>query len=73
MLLDLWKDAHMQNELDGSGRNIIIYRRLADCLARICGSAKGNRTAESYRTKIKCLTQAYKKCRDYNRLVNFGL
>ena len=29
-LLDLWKDAHVQSELDGSGRNIIIYWRLAD-------------------------------------------
>ena len=37
MLLDLWKDAHVQSELDGLGRNIIIYRLLANHLARICG------------------------------------
>ena len=72
-MLDLWKDAHVQSELDGSGWNIVIYRRLADRLARACGSAKGDRMAESCRNKIKSLTQAYKKCRDHNRLVNFAL
>ena len=72
-LLDLWKDAHVQRELDGSGRNIMIYQWLADRLAHACGSAKGDRMAESCGTKIKSLTQAYKKCRDHNRLVNFEL
>ena len=56
-LLDLWKDAHVQSELDGSGRNISIYRRLADRLVRICGSAKGDRTAESCHMKFSLLLQ----------------
>ena len=42
---------------------------MAERLSRQSVSGKPPRSAESCRTKIKSLTQLYKKCRDNNRFV----
>ena len=74
MLLDIWADDRVQADLEGTGRNITIYRRIAERLNRAVAAETGEsvtgrteRTAESCRTKIKGLQQSYKKVIDNNK------
>ncbi|KAI0219227.1 hypothetical protein LSAT2_029187 [Lamellibrachia satsuma] len=57
-------------DLEGNGRNITIYRRIADRLNRVRARGRGlgeerrsERTAESCRSKIKSLQQSYKNAK----------
>ena len=56
-LISLWGEANVQSQLDGVSRNRVIYERIA----RDMDSLGYERTWEQCRTKIKNLTQRYKK------------
>ena len=44
-LLEVWGDDRVQADLEGNGRNITIYRRIADRLNRGLGEGRSERTA----------------------------
>ena len=74
LLIDIWADDRVQADLEGTGRNITIYRRIAERLNRAVAAeavegvrGRTDRTAESCRTKIKGLQQSYKKVIDNNK------
>ena len=56
-LIGLWGEANVQSQLDGVSRNHVIYERIAWDM----GSLGYDRTWEQCRTKIKNVTQRYRK------------
>ena len=56
-LISLWGEANVQSQLDGVSRNRVIYKRIAWDTESL-GYAK---MWEQCRTKIKNLTQRYRK------------
>ena len=73
VLLDMWGDDKIQESLESSGRNIVVYRRIADRFNRALlygepgTDGLPERSAQSCRTKIKSLQQQYKKAKDNNQ------
>ena len=56
-LLGVWGDADIQTQLDGVARNRSIYQQIATALADL----GYERTWQQCKTKIKNLTQRYRK------------
>ena len=73
VLLDMWSDDMIQESLESSGRNIVVYRRITDRFNRALRYVEPGtdglpeRSAPSCRTKIKSLQQQYKKAKDNNQ------
>ena len=71
VLLDMWADDRIQESLESSGRNIVVYRRIADRWALRYGEPATDgvpeKCAQSCRKKIKSLQQQYKKAKDNNQ------
>ena len=76
VLLEMWSDDRIQESLESSGRNIVVYRRIADRFNRALRYGEPGtdgldglpeRSAPSCRTKIKSLQQQYKKVKDNNQ------
>ena len=61
-LIELWSDANVQNELDGVQRNRTIYEKIAKEMEKL-GYCK---TWKQCRTKVKNLTQQYRKVRQFH-------
>ena len=67
VLLDMWADDKIQESLESSGRNIVVYRGKADRFKWALRYGEPGtdglpeRSAKSCRTKIKSLQQQYKK------------
>ena len=67
VLLDMWADDTIQESLESSGRNVVVYRRVADRFNRALRYGEPGtdglteRSAQSCRTKLKSLQQQYKK------------
>ena len=60
-LVAIWGDADVQNQLDGVARNKPVYQKIATQLA----DAGFHRSWEQCKTKIKNLTQKYRKVSNY--------
>ena len=60
MLIILWGQANVQGQLDGVARNRAVYEQIA----RDHAEAGYDRTWQQCRTKIKNLTQRYRKVYD---------
>ena len=58
-LIAVWGQANVQNQLDGVVRNRTIYEKISRELAQL----GYDRSWEQCRTKIKNLTQKYRKVR----------
>ena len=77
MLLDRWSDDRIQESLESSGRNIVVYRRIADRFNRALRyGVQGTdglpeRIPQSCRTKDKSLQQQYKKAKESSLLYCF--
>ena len=70
-LIEIWNDQNIQEQLEGSTRNIIVYRRMADRLNRVLGLKEGDgdfRTAQQCRAKVKNLKTEYKKVVDSKKV-----
>ena len=72
----MWSDDMIQESLESSGRNIVVYRRIADRFNRALRYVEPGtdgldglpeRSAPLCRTKIKSLQQQYKKAKDNNQ------
>ena len=62
-LISLWGQANVQSQLDGVTRNRSIYEKIARDLEGY------DRTWQQCRTKIKNLTQKYRKVRLVNKFL----
>ena len=62
LLIDLWRDDRVQSDLESTGRNIMVYRRIADRLNRAMPGGREDR--QVCRTKIKSLQHQYKGTND---------
>ena len=56
-LLGIWGDADVQSKLDGVARNRTVYQKISTALSDL----GYERTWQQCRTKIKNLTQRYRK------------
>ena len=60
-LVGVWGQANVQNELDGVTRNRVVYERIAKEMEEL----GYERTWQQCRTKIKNMTQKYRKVSSY--------
>ena len=61
-LLSLWSEHNIQDQLDGVKRNSHIYAKLASDLSEMGHEF----TAKQCRTKVKNLTQSYRKVKYFH-------
>lgn len=60
-LVNIWGDADVLSQLDGVARNRSVYQKIATSLA----DAGFERTWQQCKTKIKNLTQRYRKASSF--------
>ena len=65
VLLDMWADDRIQESLESSGRNIVVYRRIADRWALRYGEPATDgvpeKCAQSCRKKLKACSNNIKR------------
>ena len=65
VLLDPWADDRIQESLETSGRDIVVYRHIADRFNRVLRYGEPGTDGLPERTaQIKSLHQQYKKAKD---------